>query len=131
VVDLPKYVPFNPAAPVKRLSEVSGSQCGDNRGTAPPTTPTLSLKYVFSHTLLLTMPPCRVFMLLVTNSLHQIFTAATDDTVDLLSKMIQLIPSKRLTTTQCLAHPYFKEEPAATEPFLLPLDAIKNKKKGR
>ena len=37
------------------------------------------------------------------------FPKASDDALDLLTKLLQFNPNKRYTVDQCLAHPYFKE----------------------
>ncbi|KAG1676977.1 hypothetical protein FOA52_014854 [Chlamydomonas sp. UWO 241] len=52
--------------------------------------------------------------------LKAFFPKATDDALDLLSKMCCLDPSQRLTTTQCLAHRYFASDPQPTPHGRLP-----------
>lgn len=40
--------------------------------------------------------------------LHQRFPGAWKDALDLLDKMLNFNPNHRITTSECLAHPYFK-----------------------
>ncbi len=42
-------------------------------------------------------------------SLAERFPKADKDAIDLLTKMLQFNPEKRITVAQCLEHPYFKE----------------------
>lgn len=48
------------------------------------------------------------------------FTAASDDAIDLLSKLLVYDPAKRLTSRQALLHPYFTLLPRPTPPADLP-----------
>eukprot|EP01133_Synstelium_polycarpum_P016148 gene16148-19215_t len=50
----------------------------------------------------------------------QLFTAAGDDAVDLISKMLLFNPSARCTATEALQHPYFSNSPKPTAPRDLP-----------
>jgi len=52
--------------------------------------------------------------------LHEIFTAAGDDLLQLLSIMLSLDPLKRQTCSQILKLPYISNRPAPTPPHLLP-----------
>jgi len=52
--------------------------------------------------------------------LKQLFTAAKDDAIDLLSQMIKFNPSSRITATEALKHPYFANTPLPTKPHELP-----------
>lgn len=52
--------------------------------------------------------------------LKQIFTAASDDAIDLLSKMFAFNPGERITAAQALNHPYFSKDPPPTPPEKLP-----------
>ena len=53
--------------------------------------------------------------------LHDIFTAASDDLLELLDKMFQWDPLKRCTTTEALLMRYFRNKPYPTPPHQLPL----------
>jgi len=57
----------------------------------------------------------------------QLFRAADDDALDLLSKMLQFDPSARISATEALAHPYFHKSPAPTHPSKLVLPLKKRK----
>lgn len=46
--------------------------------------------------------------------LKSIFNAASEDALDLLEGMLTYNPNKRLTTRQCLLHPYFTNYPGPT-----------------
>ena len=54
--------------------------------------------------------------------------AASDDALDLIRKLLQFIPSKRLTVKEALRHPYFTEfynpnnEPACNRTILINID---------
>ncbi|CAG8539639.1 8816_t:CDS:2 [Paraglomus occultum] len=52
--------------------------------------------------------------------LKALFTAAGNDTLDLLEKMLSYDPNKRLTTREALNHPYFRNKPRPTPPGKLP-----------
>lgn len=51
---------------------------------------------------------------------RDIFTAATDDLLDLLTSMLSLDPLKRCDCTAALKMPYFSNRPAPTKPEFLP-----------
>ncbi|CAM6085802.1 unnamed protein product [Calypogeia fissa] len=51
--------------------------------------------------------------------LRSLFPMATEDCLDLLSKMFAFDPNVRISAQQALEHRYFKSEPAATKPELL------------
>ncbi|KAJ3191181.1 TFIIH complex serine/threonine-protein kinase subunit kin28 [Irineochytrium annulatum] len=51
-----------------------------------------------------------------------LFTAAGDDTLDLLEKMLKFRPSSRITAMDALLHFYFRNPPAPTPPDRLPRD---------
>lgn len=53
-------------------------------------------------------------------SLGTLFTAAPEDALDLLSKMLLFDPSKRISAMDALAHPYFVNAPRPTAPAELP-----------
>lgn len=52
--------------------------------------------------------------------LKGLFTAACDDGIDLLEKMLSLDPLRRITCLNALKHPYFQSLPHPTEPHKLP-----------
>ncbi|KAL0483465.1 cyclin-dependent kinase CDK7 [Acrasis kona] len=54
-------------------------------------------------------------------NLKQVFTAATPDAIDLISKMFTFDPNKRITAKEALSHPYFSNQPKPTAPHDLPL----------
>jgi len=54
-------------------------------------------------------------------NLRQVFTAASPDAIDLLSKMLMFDPNKRITAKEALAHPYFINQPKPTAAHDLPL----------
>ncbi|ORY84908.1 kinase-like domain-containing protein [Protomyces lactucae-debilis] len=51
---------------------------------------------------------------------RQLFTAASEQEIDLMQQMLTLDPLKRPTTTDALRHPYFKALPRPTPPEQLP-----------
>ena len=53
--------------------------------------------------------------------LADIFTAAGDDLLDLLSKLVTLCPLKRIDATGALQHKYFSNKPAPSRGENLPL----------
>eukprot|EP00009_Paramoeba_aestuarina_P001483 CAMPEP_0201513880 /NCGR_PEP_ID=MMETSP0161_2-20130828/5850_1 /ASSEMBLY_ACC=CAM_ASM_000251 /TAXON_ID=180227 /ORGANISM="Neoparamoeba aestuarina, Strain SoJaBio B1-5/56/2" /LENGTH=344 /DNA_ID=CAMNT_0047910265 /DNA_START=45 /DNA_END=1075 /DNA_ORIENTATION=+ len=53
--------------------------------------------------------------------LRNTFFAATESTVDLLSKFLKFNPNDRITAEDALEHAYFKEDPKPAEPAQLPL----------
>ncbi|RWS14620.1 hypothetical protein B4U79_09733, partial [Dinothrombium tinctorium] len=58
--------------------------------------------------------------------LKDIFTAATDDLLELLNKMLQLNPLNRCTCSQALQMAYFSNKPYPTPPHLLPRPQSEN-----
>jgi len=55
--------------------------------------------------------------------LADIFTAAGDDLLDLLTKLVTLYPMKRIDSTAALKHSYFSNKPAPSRGENLPLPA--------
>lgn len=53
-------------------------------------------------------------------TLRSIFTAASDDALDLLDRMLTFNPAKRISAKEALNHIYFKSAPHPTEPENLP-----------
>lgn len=60
--------------------------------------------------------------------LKTIFNAASDDTIDLLSKMLVYDPAKRIKSSEVLKHPYFTNKPEPTNPSMLPKASSMTKK---
>ena len=52
--------------------------------------------------------------------LRSIFTAASDDALDLLESLLTFNPAKRPTAKEALEHYYFKSAPLPTDPTKLP-----------
>ncbi|CAO3633382.1 unnamed protein product [Cunninghamella echinulata] len=56
--------------------------------------------------------------------LHQYLTAASNDAISLLEKMLVFDPNRRWTAEECLIHSYFRNTPLATPPEKLPRNRI-------
>lgn len=52
--------------------------------------------------------------------MRSLFTAASDNALDLLEQMLRYDPNKRINAEQALLHPYFAEYPYPTHPSKLP-----------
>jgi cyclin-dependent kinase 7 len=52
--------------------------------------------------------------------LRQLFTAASDDALDLMERMLAYDPRRRTTAREALAHAYFQSQPRPTPPERLP-----------
>ena len=52
--------------------------------------------------------------------LEALFTAASDDLLELLHKIFHWCPTKRCTTTEALQMRYFRNKPFPTPPHLIP-----------
>jgi cyclin-dependent kinase 7 len=59
--------------------------------------------------------------------LKQMFSAASDDAIDLLSRMLKYDPNQRVTASEALQHPYFTAAPLPTPPNRLQLPTKKKK----
>ncbi|ERN16754.1 cyclin-dependent kinase D-1 [Amborella trichopoda] len=57
--------------------------------------------------------------------LRSLFPMASDDALDLISRMFTYDPKNRITVQQALEHRYFSSVPAPTNPVLLPRPAAK------
>ena len=55
-------------------------------------------------------------------SLETTFQFATSETYSLLLSLVEINPNQRISATEMLNHPYFKEKPMAVHPSLLPLN---------
>lgn len=56
------------------------------------------------------------------SDIRLLFTGASDDTVDLLKKMLTHNPAHRITAKEVLSHPYFTNNPRPSPPEALPFD---------
>lgn len=52
--------------------------------------------------------------------LRQLFSAASDDALDLLERMFIYDPQRRITALDALKHPYFKNQPLPADPKNMP-----------
>lgn len=52
---------------------------------------------------------------------RQLFTAASDDALDLLSRLLVFDPRRRITAEQALRHRYFTSDPLPVPPHTLPM----------
>ncbi len=64
------------------------------------------------------------------NLTETLFTAASPDAVDLLSQMLMLGPSNRITAVEALRHVYFSNKPPPSLPSSLSLP-LPEERKGR
>ncbi len=64
------------------------------------------------------------------NLTETLFTAASPDAVDLLSQMLMLGPSNRITAVEALRHLYFSNKPPPSLPSSLSLP-LPEERKGR
>ena len=60
---------------------------------------------------------------------QQLFIAASNDTLDLLGKLLTYYPMARITAAVALAHPYFSTTPAPTNISELPKPISKGRKR--
>lgn len=58
--------------------------------------------------------------------LEQLFSAATSDALDLLTKLLKFNPNKRISCEEALTHEYFSSNPAPTPVGKLPTPPIEN-----
>ena len=60
--------------------------------------------------------------------MRELFPAASEDALDLIGRLLQLNPSRRISAAEALEHRYFHVKPDPTPPPLLPrLDKDKDK----
>ncbi len=64
------------------------------------------------------------------NLTETLFTAASPDAVEMLSRMLMLGPSNRITAVEALRHPYFSNNPPPSLPSSLSLP-LPEERKGR
>ena len=62
--------------------------------------------------------------------LRRLFTAASDDTLDLLGKMLAYDPRQRITAQDALKHQFFLSRPLPTLPSRLPKQVKETKEQG-
>lgn len=55
------------------------------------------------------------------SNLKALFTAITEEALDLLLQCLTFNPLQRLSATEALAHAFFKDGPAPTPPHKLPI----------
>jgi cell division cycle 2-like protein len=55
-----------------------------------------------------------------TATLRTSFPYLTENGLDLLSKLLAYDPKSRITATEALSHPFFKESPVAKHPDMFP-----------
>jgi cyclin-dependent kinase 7 len=67
-----------------------------------------------------TLPDFVEFQFVPAPPLRSLFPMASEDALDLLSKMFTLDPKNRISAQQALEHRYFSSVPAPTRPDLLP-----------
>ncbi|KAJ4462733.1 putative Cyclin-dependent kinase 7 [Paratrimastix pyriformis] len=62
--------------------------------------------------------------------IRQLFSAASEDAIDLLSQMLRFDPAARITAAEALRHPFFSNPPAATPPAELPKPTARSRLPG-
>lgn len=72
------------------------------------------------------LPDYVTFTFVPKTQLKHLFTAASQDALDLLEKMLTMNPLKRITAAEALMHPYFQNEPRPTLPSQLPYPKSKH-----
>ncbi|KAH6569628.1 hypothetical protein BASA50_002198 [Batrachochytrium salamandrivorans] len=70
------------------------------------------------------LPDYHEFVIHPKTPLSILFTAASNDTLDLLQRMIIFDPLKRVSAEQALDHAYFRNLPRPTDPSRLPRDTL-------
>ncbi|KAJ3085482.1 TFIIH complex serine/threonine-protein kinase subunit kin28 [Quaeritorhiza haematococci] len=75
------------------------------------------------------LPDYHEFQVFPKTPLRSLFTAAGNDAIDLLEKMLVYDPLRRITAQDALMHPYFRNQPRPTPPEKLPRDVGSKKQK--
>lgn len=70
------------------------------------------------------LPSYYQFKTYIAQPLELLFTAASQDTLDLLSKLLKYDPLTRITAKQCLEHEYFSALPRPTQAHKLPSHVV-------
>eukprot|EP01118_Nematostelium_gracile_P003575 TRINITY_DN1413_c0_g1_i2.p1 TRINITY_DN1413_c0_g1~~TRINITY_DN1413_c0_g1_i2.p1 ORF type:complete len:371 (+),score=81.68 TRINITY_DN1413_c0_g1_i2:3-1115(+) len=65
------------------------------------------------------------------NTFRQLFPAASDDALDLISQMLRYNPNTRITATEALKHRYFQTFPLPTNPRDLPKSKMTSEQASR
>ena len=61
--------------------------------------------------------------------MRELFPAASEDALDLIGRLLQLNPARRISAAEALEHRYFQLKPDPTPPPLLPRLDKKEKEK--
>jgi mitogen-activated protein kinase 15 len=91
--------------------------------TARPSTADVeAIQSSLAATMLESLPPSR------TKGFHEMFPSASDEALDMLRRLLQFNPTKRLTIDQALRHPYVAQfhnpddEPVCQRAIRIPID---------
>ena len=75
------------------------------------------------------LPDYHEFAVFPKTPMASLFTAASQDTLDLLERMVVFDPLQRITADQAIDHQYFRNKPRPTEPSKLPSDQVDSLKR--